>query len=89
MTRLPQTLSVKYALEDFIPPQRQHQLISDLTDLATGKGVGNTASFLLCYLDYNTGRKEELQHELGRWEARPWKDRWQGVMKRALGNGGE
>ncbi|HUO09938.1 MAG TPA: hypothetical protein VM008_16660 [Phycisphaerae bacterium] len=88
-TRQPELISVKYALEDYIPPQRQHQLIADLTELSTGKGVGNTAAFLLCYLDYNTGRKEELQHELGRWEARPWKDRWQGVMKRALGNGGE
>ena len=88
-TRKPEMISVKYALEDFIPPQRQHQLLADLTGLSEGKGVGNTASFLLCYMQYNTGRDIELQRELGRWGARPWKDSWQDVMKRALGNGGE
>jgi hypothetical protein len=87
--RKPELISVKYALENYIPPQRQHQLIADLTELSQGKGVGNTAEFLLCYLNYNTGRDVELQRELGRWEARPWKDSWQGVMKRAFGTGGE
>ena len=87
-TRKPEMISVKYALEDYIPPQRQHQLLSDLTGLSQGKGVGNTASFLLCYMDYNTERDVELQRELGRWGARPWKDTWYDVMNRALGNGG-
>ncbi|MGN6368209.1 MAG: tetratricopeptide repeat protein [Phycisphaerae bacterium] len=88
-TQHPELISVKYALQDYIPPQRQHQLLADLTELSQGKGVGNTAEFLLCYMDYNTGRDIELSRELGRWEARPWKDSWQGVMKRALGSGGE
>jgi tetratricopeptide (TPR) repeat protein len=82
-TKKPELISVKYALGDYIPVERQGTLIADLTNLAQGKATGNMSSFLLCYLCYQTGRKQELNAELDRWAARPWKNEWQVVAEKA------
>jgi tetratricopeptide (TPR) repeat protein len=79
----PELISVKYALGDYIPVKRQGQLVADLGTLAQSKTTGNMASFLLCYLCYQTGRNEELHAELDRWAARPWKDQWQTIAEKA------
>ena len=79
-TKKPELTSVRYSLGDFIAPGRQNYLIKDLESLSTNSGPGNTASFLLCYMYYNTGRPQDVQAELGRWNNRPWHDAWEGVF---------
>lgn len=82
-TKKPELVSVKYALGDYLPLDRQVFLMNDLLKLSQGKDTGNMASFLLCYLTYQTGRGAELKAELDRWAARPWKDEWQTVADKA------
>jgi hypothetical protein len=84
-TKKPELISVRYALEEFLPPKRLHILLTDLEALAANKDTGNNASFLYCYIAYNTSRTTELQQELDRWAARPWHDQWQAVAAKAWG----
>jgi tetratricopeptide (TPR) repeat protein len=85
-TKKPELTSVRYSLGDFIAPERQSYLIKDLQSLSTNSGPGNTASFLLCYMYYNTGRPQDMQAELSRWNNRAWHDAWEGVLSRAWGD---
>jgi tetratricopeptide (TPR) repeat protein len=84
-TRKPELTGVRYSLGDFIAPERQNYLIKDLEKLSKYQAPGNTASFLLCYMYYNTGRVQDMQAELARWSNRPWHDEWEGVLARAWG----
>jgi hypothetical protein len=43
------------------------------------------ASFLYCYLAYNTDHPTELQQELDRWGIRPTHDEWQTIAAKAWG----
>jgi tetratricopeptide (TPR) repeat protein len=85
-SKKPELTGVRYAIGDFIAPERQNYLIKDLQSLSTSPGPGNTASFLLCYLYYNTGRAADLQAELSRWSNRAWHDSWETVLSRAWGD---
>jgi hypothetical protein len=83
-TRNPQMVGVRYNMATFINAQRQDFLIRDLTALAqNSKEMNNTASFLLCYLYYQTGRRQQLNAQLTRWGDATGHDNWQGVLKRA------
>jgi tetratricopeptide (TPR) repeat protein len=82
-TRNPQMVSVKYEMDNFIPAARQEFLFKDLATLATTKEMGNMGSFLLTYLDYQTGRDAELKTELQRWGDQPNHDSWQTVLQKA------
>jgi tetratricopeptide (TPR) repeat protein len=82
-TKKPELVSVKYALGNYLPLDRQVFLMNDLLKLSRGQDTGNMGSFLLCYLCYQTGRGAELKAELDRWAARPWKNDWQTVAEKA------
>ena len=81
--RKPALMAVHYPIGDFIPVERQNYLVKDLQTLTTNPGPGNTASFLLSYMFYNTGRTEDARAELGRWANRPWRNEWAGVAEKA------
>ena len=70
-------------LGDYLSLKRQVFLTDDLRRLGATKEAGNMASFLLCYLCYQTGRGEELNAELSRWSARTWRDEWAAVGEKA------
>jgi hypothetical protein len=81
----PEMVSVRYALDDFIPGKRVENLMNDLLQLTTRQQTGNMASFLYCYLAYNTDHPTELQQELDRWGIRPTHDEWQTIAAKAWG----
>ena len=82
-TRNPQMVSVRYQMDQFMPKSRLDYLVSDLKTLEGSKETGNSASFLLSYLYYETGSEQELQAQLARWNARPGHDAWQEVVSKA------
>jgi hypothetical protein len=82
-TRNPKMVAVHYDLNAFIGQTRQQYLTHDLTTLSHSKDVANTASFLLCYFYYQTGKQELLKTELKRWQDAPEHDNWPSVLTRA------
>jgi len=82
-TRKPELVAVKYEVDSFIPASRQACLLQDLQELTAQKDTADMASFLYCYLCYETGRGPELQAELKKWGARNAHDEWQTVAARA------
>jgi hypothetical protein len=84
-TQKPDMVSVRYTLNDFIPSKRVDNLMTDLLELTTRPRTGNMASFLYCYLSYNTDHPTELQQELDRWGIRPAHDEWQAICAKAWG----
>jgi hypothetical protein len=82
-TQKPEMVSVRYALTEFIPSKRVDNLMNDLLGLTTRERTGNLASFLYCYLAYNTDHPNELQQELDRWGIRPTHDEWQAIAAKA------
>jgi hypothetical protein len=86
-TRNPQMVGVKYDMDTFMPGARQEYLMKDLSALTSLKDMGNTASFLVAYLFYQTGRGQQLQVELQKWGARPDHDTWQVALARAWNPG--
>ena len=70
-------------MDSFIPAGRQLFLLDDLQKLTARSETANMASFLYCYLCYETGRGKELQAEFNRWNARSGHDEWQSVVARA------
>ena len=81
--RKPELVSVRYDVASFIPPARQEFLMEDLQKLTDKKDAGDTASFLYCYLCYQTGRTTALQGEFKKWNSRDTHDEWQIVLMRA------
>ena len=82
-TRKPELVAVRYESGSFIPTARQEFLLGDLLREMTNRSSANMASFLYCYLCYQTGRTDELKAELEKWGERPGRDDWQAVLKRA------
>lgn len=81
--RKPEMVSVRYDVASFIPAQRQEFLMEDLQKLTVKKESADAASFLYCYLCYQTGRTTALQTELKKWSERDSRDEWQVVLNRA------
>jgi hypothetical protein len=81
--RKPEMVSVRYDVASFIPAQRQEFLMEDLQKLTLKKESADAASFLYCYLCYQTGRTTALQAELKKWSERDSRDEWQVVLNRA------
>src|SRR5204863_8530954 len=69
-TRKPGIIAVKYDAQSLIPGPRQEFLLQDLQKMTGNKETADMASFLYCYLCYETGRDAELQAELNKWAAR-------------------
>jgi len=82
-TRKPELVAVKYDVDSFIPAGRQLFLLEDLLKMTAKTETANMASFLYCYLCYETNRGTELQAELKKWGARSGHDEWQTVVARA------
>jgi hypothetical protein len=83
--RNPSLVGVRYEPSSFVPANRQEFLLSDLQKLTAKKEAANMASFLYCYICYETGRKAQLDLELQKWSAREGRDEWQVVAQRAWG----
>jgi hypothetical protein len=84
-TRKPELVGLKYQENSFVPALRQEFLLKDLKDATTKKEMANMASFLYCYICYETGRQDLLAAELKDWGARAGHDEWQSVAARAWG----
>ena len=82
-TKKPELISVRFDLAKNLPQERQEYLLKDLGELAQKEPSGNTASFLYCYLSYQTDHNLGLNEESGRWGVRAWKDSWYDITKRA------
>lgn len=80
--RKPALMAVRYDLNSFIPEKRLKFLIEDLEGLAA-KSTPNNAAFLLAYVYYQTGQKDELQQTLNAWSKRQDKAEWPALMKKA------
>jgi tetratricopeptide (TPR) repeat protein len=83
--RNPTMVGVMYEPSSFVPANRQAFLLADLQKLMAKKDAANMASFLYCYICYETGRKAQLDTELQNWGAREGHDEWQVVAQRAWG----
>ncbi len=81
--RKPEMVSVHYDVASFIPAARQEYLMEDLQKLTDKKDAADTASFLYCYLCYQTGRSAAMQMELKKWGERQNHDEWQIVLSKA------
>ncbi len=82
-TNKPELTSLRYQLGQFMAVKRQEELLKNLMTLTVKKDAGNTASFLYCYLCYQTGREDLMKQELDRWGNREWADGWQTALTRA------
>jgi hypothetical protein len=82
-TRKPGMVSVKYDPQSFIPSARQEDLLGELQKMTAIKEAADMASFLYCYICYETGRDAALQAELTRWSSRAGHDKWVDVLTRA------
>lgn len=82
-TRKPELVSVRYDVNSFLPANRQEFLLEDFHKLTTNKETANMASFLYCYLCYQSGRTAQLKSELQAWSARDARDDWQSIAQRA------
>ena len=82
-TRKPELVAVKYDVDSFIPALRQEFLLGDLQKMTGQKETEDLASFLYCYLCYQTDRTTELKAELKRWGTRHPGEEWQAVLSRA------
>jgi hypothetical protein len=82
-TRKPEMISIHYDPQSFIIATRQEYLLEDLHKLTANKDTANMASFLYCYLCYQTNRTTMLQAELKAWGEREGHDEWQSVVNRA------
>jgi hypothetical protein len=84
-TRNPELIGLRYQENSFVPAKRQEYLLDDLQKATEKKGMANMASFLYCYVCYETGRTDLLQAELKKWAAQPGHDEWAEVAARAWG----
>jgi hypothetical protein len=84
-TRKPELVGLKYEANSFVPTSRQEYLLDDLQKATGKKEMANMASFLYCYVCYETGRTELLKTELEKWGARAGHDDWAEVAARAWG----
>ncbi len=78
----PEMMAVHYDFSKFYPTKRDDFLVKDLFPLTQKEDGGNMASFLYCYLCYQTGREQEMRKEFVRWGNRDWKDSWYEVTRR-------
>jgi hypothetical protein len=83
--RNPKMVGVVYEKGSFIPSSRHGFLLEDLQKMTAKKDAANMASFLYCYLCYQTGKTDLLNAELQKWRARDGHDEWQAVAQRAWG----
>ena len=84
-TRDPKLVGLKYQANSFVPAARQEYVLDDLQKATGKKEMANMASFLYCYVCYETERQDLLDAELKKWAARAGHDEWQVVAARAWG----
>jgi tetratricopeptide (TPR) repeat protein len=81
--RKPEMIAVRYDLSAFIPKQRLDNLLKDVATLTRADRFNPTASFALAYMDYQTGRTDDLKLTLEMWKRLRPKDPWPKVLEKA------